>query len=165
CHDLPLGTDGRSSIEGETQEFKVAHLRNLYQKVGMFGSSGNQVPGFGFLHDGSVFTVFNFLQASVFDFGSGTAANTMRRNVESFLLAFDTGLRPIVGQQVSVNTATVADVTVVDRTEMLIARDDAGDCDVVVKGNVAGLARGWRYVGSNNFQPDRNADAVVDKLT
>ena len=34
---LPLGTDGLSSIEGEPQEFKIAHLRNAYQKVGMFG--------------------------------------------------------------------------------------------------------------------------------
>ena len=37
CHRLPLGTDGLSSFEGEPQEFKIAHLRNLYQKVGMFG--------------------------------------------------------------------------------------------------------------------------------
>ena len=32
-----FGTDGESSIEGEPQEFKIPHLRNLYQKVGMFG--------------------------------------------------------------------------------------------------------------------------------
>ena len=63
CHRLPLGTDGLSTFEGETQEFKIAHLRNLYQKVGMFGVAGgatvgDQVRGFGFLHDGSVSTVF-----------------------------------------------------------------------------------------------------------
>ena len=40
CHALPLGTDGFSSFEGETQEFKIAHLRNAYQKVGMFGFAG-----------------------------------------------------------------------------------------------------------------------------
>ena len=32
-----FGTDGLSTFEGETQEFKIAHLRNVYQKVGMFG--------------------------------------------------------------------------------------------------------------------------------
>jgi DNA-binding beta-propeller fold protein YncE len=163
CHDLPLGTDGLSSIEGETQEFKVAHMRNLYQKIGMFGVAGDQVRGFGFLHDGSVFTVFNFLQASVFNFGSGGAANTNRRNVEAFSLAFDTGLKPAVGQQVSSTPATVADATVSGRIDLLIARADAGNCDLTVKGNAAGLARGWRYVGGNNFQPDRNAEGVVAK--
>src|SRR6185295_7295916 len=30
-----FGTDGRSSFEGEPQHFKIAHLRNMYQKVGM----------------------------------------------------------------------------------------------------------------------------------
>ena len=162
CHDLPLGTDGLSSIEGETQEFKVAHMRNLYQKVGMFGAAGDQVRGFGFLHDGSVFTVFNFLQASVFNFGSGGTGNTNRRNVEAFALAFDTGLKPAVGQQVSSTPATVADGTVTTRINDLIARSNAGNCNLIVKGNASGLARGWRHVsGGSNFQPDRNAEGVI----
>jgi hypothetical protein len=71
CHFMPFGTDGLSSFEGEPQEFKIAHLRNAYQKVGMFGVAGDQVRGFGFLHDGSVDTVFDFLAAPVFNFGSG----------------------------------------------------------------------------------------------
>ncbi|MEE8147295.1 MAG: hypothetical protein V3T24_06800, partial [Longimicrobiales bacterium] len=42
CHPLSpangfFGGDGQSSFENETQEFKVPHLRNAYQKVGMFG--------------------------------------------------------------------------------------------------------------------------------
>ena len=32
-----FGTDGQFSFEGESQFFKIPHLRNLYQKVGMFG--------------------------------------------------------------------------------------------------------------------------------
>ena len=44
----------------------------------MFASAGNQVRGFGFLHDGSVPTVFNFLTAPVFQFPNG---NTDRRNL------------------------------------------------------------------------------------
>ena len=74
CHTLDatqgfFGTGGRSTFEGETQHFKVAHLRNAYQKVGMFGTAGvsggnpsaDQIRGFGYLHDGSVATVMNFL--------------------------------------------------------------------------------------------------------
>ena len=32
-----FGTDGFTTFEAETQMFKIPHLRNLYQKVGMFG--------------------------------------------------------------------------------------------------------------------------------
>lgn len=82
-----FGTDGRFSFENEAQLMKVPHLRNVYQKVGMFGPSGDvrrpfaqsprapfqrirhmgdQIRGFGFLHDGGVDTVFSFFQAGVF---------------------------------------------------------------------------------------------------
>jgi cysteine-rich repeat protein len=177
CHVLPLGTDGLSSFEGEAQEFKIAHLRNMYQKVGMFGVPsgipgipgtgflGDQVRGFGFLHDGSVATVFNFLQAPVFNFASGATGNAQRRNVEAFLLALDTGLRPAVGQQVSATPATWNDATVIGRINLLIGRDDAGDCDLVVKGAFSGEARGAVYVGGNAFQSDRAAEAPVDATT
>src|SRR5262249_60786240 len=37
CHVGPIATDGFSSFDGEPQPFKVPHLRNQYQKVGMFG--------------------------------------------------------------------------------------------------------------------------------
>jgi DNA-binding beta-propeller fold protein YncE len=83
-----FGTDGRLSFENETQTFKVPHLRNAYQKVGMFGSSidpvhavASQIPqlnptvpavrGFGFQHDGAdgkledFFTAFVFIQTTV----------------------------------------------------------------------------------------------------
>ena len=69
-----FGGDGQSSFEGETQIFKVPHLRNVYQKVGMFGLrrsagggagfTGDQVRGFGFLHDGAVDTLFRFHNAA-----------------------------------------------------------------------------------------------------
>src|SRR5207344_1430854 len=77
CHALdPLqgqfATSGFSTFEGETQMFKVPHLRNAYAKVGMFGRPsdaprGPQIRGFGFLHDGSIDTVRRFLGSSVFD--------------------------------------------------------------------------------------------------
>src|SRR5262249_12694992 len=66
CHTLPRGSSGFIVFEGEPQEFKVPHFRNLYQKIGMFQSFGDQVRGFGFLHDGSVDTVHDFLFAGVF---------------------------------------------------------------------------------------------------
>ena len=159
CHRLPFGTDGLSSFEGETQEFKIPHLRNLYQKVGMFGVAGgatvgDQVRGFGFLHDGSVSTVFNFVSSPVFQ----NLTTTERQNIEQFLLAFDTGLKPSVGQQVSIDSATFNTTAFVNRINLLVAQADAGGCDLVVKGNIAGEARGAVYLGGNSFQFDRHSD-------
>jgi len=175
CHRGSIGTDGFSSFESEPQEFKIAHLRNLYQKVGMFGVPpgaqapatgflGDQVRGFGFLHDGSVDTVFDFLHASVFNFGSN--ADTKRRQVEAFLLAFDTGLAPIVGQQVSATATTFTDPSVTGRINLMIARANAGDCDLVVKGIRDGQARGWLYQpASGEFQSDRATEPLLTEAS
>src|SRR5213594_237938 len=175
CHRTAIGTDGFSSFEGEPQEFKIAHLRNLYQKVGMFGVPpgaqapatgflGDQVRGFGFLHDGSVDTVFDFLHASVFNFGSNP--DTKRRQVEAFLMAFDTGLAPIVGQQVSATSTTFADATVTGRINLMIARANASECDLVVKGVLGGAARGWLYQpASGQFQSDRASEPLLNEAS
>jgi hypothetical protein len=87
-----FGTSGMYSFESESQIFKIPHLRNAYTKVGMFGVSSNlfltpnsvlgdrrggfpsfegvfmgeQVRGFGFLHDGSVDTMHHFFGSAPF---------------------------------------------------------------------------------------------------
>ena len=183
CHTLDpaqgfFGTDGQASFENETQIVKIAHLRNMYQKVGMFGmpavdffnggdngTTGDQIRGFGFIHDGSVDTLFRFLQATVFNDGGtfnpkGFTSDTQRRQVEQFLLAFDTDLAPIIGQQITL-TATTAN-TVYPRIDLLLARAAAGECDVVVKGTVAGVPRGWRRDAGHSFQSDRLAQTYSD---
>jgi YVTN family beta-propeller protein len=167
CHVLDpstgaFGTNGSASIEGEPQEFKVAQLRNMYEKVGMFGmpdvqffNSGNnshqgdQIRGFGFLHDGSVDTLLRFLDAALFNFPGG---DTQRREVEQFLLAFDTNLKPVVGQQVTISNSSPSSAST--RAALLVARAEAGDCDVIVKGNFGGIQRGGRYIGGGLFQLD-----------
>jgi hypothetical protein len=122
-------------------------------------NGGNVVRGTGFLHDGAVSTVFLFLSSPVFAFQN----NTQRQQVEQFLLAFDTGLRPAVGQQVSATPTTFNDANVIGRIDLLIARDDAADCDLTVKGIIAGEARGAVYAGSNQFRTDRASAALLDK--
>ena len=75
---------------------KISHLRNLYQKVGMFGTSHvggpgtDQIRGAGFLHDGSIGTVDHFLSAPVFPqlLDQNGTPNQMRADVEQFMLAF-----------------------------------------------------------------------------
>ena len=84
-----FGTDGKAAHGGEVLILKVPHFRNLYQKVGMFGlpnrefflpsttdaHQGDQIRGFGFLHDGATDKLFNFLQGAVFDDGDTTCAD------------------------------------------------------------------------------------------
>ncbi len=185
CHKLDLGanptsnapgffgSDGRSTFEGETQIFKIPHLRNVYQKVGMFGLgvpqgggagfTGDQVRGFGFLHDGAVDTLFRFHSAALFtqtmSNPGGFANDTERRNMDAFMMAFDSNLAPIVGQQITRNAGNGA--TVDPRITLLEARADAGECDLVAKGNVAGEMRGSFYLGLGIFVTDRGADPTL----
>jgi len=169
CHNLDppsgfFGTGGEQSFENEPQTFKVAHMRNLYAKVGMFGDSnqssnlGDQVRGFGFLHDGSVGSVFRFLTAGVF-----TLDNTQRNNLEAFALAFPSDLAPIVGQQVTLTSSTDpeenARVTLLsDRSKVsydsLMAGGNVPECDLIAKGTVGGVARGWWRETGDTFRDD-----------
>jgi len=195
CHTLDpanghFGGNGDASFENESQIIKVAHLRNLYTKIGMFGmprisflnpgdngSKGDQIRGFGFLHDGSIDTVFRFLQATVFNELSapfnGTGFNggdTQRRQVESFLLAFDTDFAPIVGQQITLNalnggTAGARITLMIQRASadfVLKGSPGAKECDLIVKGNIDGVARGWVYqTSTSSFRSDRASEALI----
>jgi YVTN family beta-propeller protein len=186
CHTLDpangfFGTDGRASFENESQIAKIPHLRNAYQKVGMFGMmsvpflgggdfgpKGDQVRGFGFLHDGSIDSVFRFLHAGVFAFPGG---DTQRRELESFVLAFDSDLAPIVGQQVTLSASNRG--VVQPRIDLMLnSADDpflsatlggtSRECDVIAKGVIGGEPRGWSYnAATAQFRSDRVASASL----
>jgi YVTN family beta-propeller protein len=135
CHVLnpalgQFGTGTNASFEGIDQIFKIPHLRNMYDKVGMFGmapthffhdstdgTTGPQVRGFGFTNEGSVDTMDRFFHALVFnqpELNTGFPAlnpEPTRRNVEQFMLAFDSDLAPIVGQQVTLGSTNLAGAT------------------------------------------------------
>ncbi len=190
CHGLNasqgfFGANGRSTFESETQEFKVPHLRNLYQKVGMFGlpgtglilpgnngDQGPQVRGFGFLHDGGIDTIFRFHRAVVFN----SLNDTQRQQLESFMFRFDSTVAPIVGQQITLTSTNGG--TVGGRIDLLIdsAEDlftvqgvpGAHECDLVVKGVVENVPlgvleqRGAVYnPATDRFQPDRASDPTL----
>jgi len=190
CHILDagnghFGANGDASFENETQIVKVAHLRNMYQKIGMFGMpavdffvnedngfKGDQIRGFGFLHDGSTDTLFRFLHATVFQQNNnntvGFQSNTQRRQVEQFLLAFDSDFAPIVGQQITLTSTNAA--VAGPRIDLLIQRaavpftlkgsPGATECDLIVKGTVNGEARGWVRLASGMFRIDRGDDPL-----
>jgi len=182
CHSLDasegfFGSGGLTTFEQESQEFKVAHLRNAYQKLGMFGMpnvpfvslppasvqhQGEQVRGFGFLHDGSIATVIDFLHASVFSLSTAE-----RRDLEELIHAFDTTFAPIVGQQVTLRADSAAALGA--RIDLMIARartsfvlvdrPTARECDLVVKGTIDAQARGYALdAASGQFRSDRAAE-------
>ncbi len=186
CHELPFGTDGRATNDAETQDFKVAHLRNMYQKVGMFGYAvpsvisdspltfestpvphfGDQVRGTGYLHDGSIPTLLNFFRTSLpqiqpFTFRDepGRTGEQKVRELSTFMLAFDTGLAPVVGQQITLDSASNA--AALDRWALFEDRADAGRCDLIAHGRVGGEARSYLYQGSGSYQSDRRDEVIT----
>lgn len=182
-----FGTGGVASFDFATEFLKTPHLRNLYQKIGMFGNppafgflstdnehQGDQVRGTGFLHNGSLDTVFRFVHGISFSelfVGPGNQGlptppqgELERRQLEAFIFAFPTNLAPIVGQQMTL-TATNAAIAG-PRLDLLLARADAGDCEVIVKGQQyygPGQPRelGFFYLGNSRFLPDRVENPVL----
>ena len=90
------------------------------------GFKGDQVRGFGFLHDGSIDTLFRFHNGAVFNQNrrqSRPASRRRRRRhappqMETFMLAFDSNLSPIVGQQATRTSTSGAAVDA--RIDLLI---------------------------------------------
>ena len=174
CHVLDpangfFGSGGFETEEGEPQTFKVAHLRNMYDKVGLsgtvlFGSStgtGDMIRGFGYLHDGSVGSIEDFVSGSVFGL-----TPTQITEMTQLMLAFPTDLAPIVGQQVTLtgSNAGVAN----PRIDLLRQRAQASftslilggsttECDLVVKANIGGSSRGWLMQSGGDYLDDMGA--------
>lgn len=173
CHVLDVaqgffGTDGSSSFEGEPQLLKVPHLRNMYQKAGMFGMGpsqgifvgdgqfmGDQIRGFGYTKDGSVDTLTRFHGSPLFFFPGGQA---QRDQMNEFMMAFDTEQKPVVGQQTTLDASNGA--SVLATINLLIGQADVGNTDLVVKANLASEKRGWLYQ-AGEFVSDRSADPAL----
>jgi hypothetical protein len=175
-----FGTSGMSALVFQPQLFKIPHLRNMYQKVGMFGfpgvpgiipgdvgPMGDQVRGFGFTHDGGADTLFRFHSAILFSESPlnpegipiSPEGDVMRRQIEDFILAFDSNMAPIVGQQVTLSATSAA--VAGPRVDLLIARAAVGECDLVAKSFGDEHEHGYLYIGSGQFLRDQQGVAPV----
>lgn len=156
CHSLPAGTNQIMTPDNALladQDMKVPQLRNLYTKVGFVDAPGQVKRGTGFTHDGSVDRIFKFLQFPLFNFGPTSTADDVRRDVEAFLLAFDTGMSPAVGFQVTFDgTANPQGVQRVDTLKTVYTNNR---CDIIAKGRVGSQPRGWVYLGGDLWDPDK----------
>ena len=110
CHSVPEGTNRNiitAAMQQETQDFKVPHLRNTYQKLHFVRSAtAVSLSGFGIHHDGVEPDVASFLSRPVF--GTFSTDTTRKRNLSAFLRCFDTGTAPAVGYARTVNAASLA---------------------------------------------------------
>jgi len=182
CHNLNpgqgfFGTRGENSVEGEPQDFKVTQLRTTYDKIGMFSQNsgtngdprtfggargrglGPQIRGTGTLHDGSQGGAEDFLTDPQFQL---TAAEL--RQVVDFVYAFPSNVAPVVGQQVTLRADSGQDVLA--RVDLLQQRagtpftlpgnQRTTECDLVAKGNVGGVERGFLFQPeARNFLDDQ----------
>jgi YVTN family beta-propeller protein len=157
CHAQPTGTNtqliNRFALQS-SQDVKIPHLRNLYQKTGFADTAGAvNKRGSGFVHDGATDDLFDFLFFPGFNFAAGDAGILQRRDVEAFLLSFDTGLGPAVGAQVTFDGGPGDAARVARMDTLTFFGVTNGDCDLVAHGRVGGVPRSWRYSGTV-WQPD-----------
>ena len=182
CHEVNadierFGTSTLMSFEGTetSQDMKVAHLRNVYTRVGMFGQRfrydtptnrfmGDQVTGYGFSHDGAADTLETFLSLNVFHVPDDRLEQTI-----NYVMAVPTGLAPIVGQQVTLDSSS----TVWDQQRVDLIFDQALDhvarsgwhkpkCELVAQGLVGGEVSSWLLREDGLFYTNGVGAAVTD---
>ena len=167
AHPGFFGSDGRVVTGEFSQTFKIPHLRNAYTKVGTFGFGdddfffntpglphydpsfqGDQIRSFGFTHDGSKDTPMRFFNAFVAtpDTPNGFTTFDQQKQVAEFIYAFDSNLRPIVGQQVTLTGSNGAQVG--PRIDLMRQRDGQNECELIAKAEVSGFELGFAYNGS-----------------
>ena len=128
----------------------------------------------GFLHDGSVDTLFRFFNATVFNEDGNVGfdqGDPQRRDMEQFVLAFDTDLAPIVGQQITLtaDNALVAN----ERINLFLERartpfvskilgQNVTECDVIAKVRIGERVRGYVLVKDGMFEPDDGSARISD---
>ncbi|WDE14527.1 hypothetical protein H3N35_14550 [Thalassomonas haliotis] len=211
CHGVDheqgfYGTRGEIAHGGEIQILKVPQLRNLYTRVGMFGlpdrpgflpshtkaHQGDQIRGFGFLHDGATDQLVNFLKGAVFDNGEapcpqglderygchfnvgaiGIPDENTRQGLVDYMMEFDNDLAPIVGQQITLNRhageAVEQRVALFEQRAQIpftskILGGTVTECDLIALGNIDGYQRGYFYEPlSREYRSD---SAAEEKLT
>ncbi|MGI9342066.1 MAG: dockerin type I domain-containing protein [Gammaproteobacteria bacterium] len=192
CHSIQtqtgnFGTRGLSSFQAQPQNMKIPHLRNMYQKVGMFGAvpitshthrprnipslgapDQPQIRGFGYTHDGTVDSLLSFTRSSLFSFSGDLETQT--RQVSEFMLTFRTGLAPVVGQQVTLSATNVAAAgaridTLLQRAQVANPGFEAPlqmECDLIAQGVIGGAERSWLFnIATNMFESDYGAESPL----
>jgi DNA-binding beta-propeller fold protein YncE len=143
---------------GEPQDLKVPQLRNEYKKTGFSSVPGTfNRRGFGYMHDGNMDNLFDFLHFPRFSFTD----DDQRRDMAAYLMSFDTGTAPAVGYQITFDGSNNTDPTATATMDTLEGQATLHYCDLIAKGRVGGVERGWEHAGAGLWNSDRAADPQI----
>jgi DNA-binding beta-propeller fold protein YncE len=133
-------------------DLKIAHLRNVYTKIGPFFGPVNapkdNKSGFGLSHDGSIPEVLSFLTMNGF---GGAVQDT--KDEAAFVMYFPGGVKPSVGQNLTLPagpppTGTAAQETLLSTLIQVGNLADPGrHCELVAAGRSGGRERTWYLNG------------------
>jgi DNA-binding beta-propeller fold protein YncE len=190
-----FGSNSLTTEVGGLVPLKNPHLRNAYQKVGKFGmpftlvwlngprfgvATGEQIRGFGFLHDGSFDMMSNFFLAT--NFGTGLDATSIlpplipreilnpdgitfdaagfheRDALEAFILVMESNFAPVVGQQVTLTRSN--DDAADARIDLLIDRALEDECQLIAFDDKKG--EGFLFNGSVFLRDEAGKPALSD---
>jgi YVTN family beta-propeller protein len=174
CHTLNpaqgrFGTDGTMSVEGNNvaENFKIAGLRNMYQKIGMFATNsvatgvpamGAQIRGFGFENSGQFGNLDTFFASPAFQL-----SDAQQQQIDRLMMIVPTENANIVGQQVTITPSSPAAART--RLDLLVARalvtTPRRECELVAKGVIGNVSRGWVMNSSRSFVPNSSAEQPV----
>ena len=160
CHSLPSGSFGSiisGSVLGEDQGMKIAPLRALYEKQGMDKNSMEGGKGFGFLHDGSDGSLFDFFHREVFTFPPGESGEQIRRDVTAFMSCWEGGTHAGIGVQAEIGGPNPDSPA---RRDLLISLALAGEVDLVVRVELDGRMRGGLLRPDGQVQTDALAQSL-----
>ena len=162
CHAGTAGTNNNVDIPGPTddQNKKNVPLRDVYRKVGASKSSQVANRGFGFDHSGEDATLQDVLNIG-FAFPQGATGATQKRDVEAFVLSFGSDTHAGVGAQAF--ASGVNDDTTRIAQLISIATSQSSQVGLIVKGNRAGVARGWLFQGGS-FVSDLTGESISPSL-
>ncbi len=168
---IPKGPNGESHLALRPDDTTIHRgnkgqsWRNLYEKIGTDFTSQQSKTGFGYMNDGREDTVVRRAMARIFDFGSDQAVADFVALVLAFT-GFGEDVNPnpentanppgppsqdthaAVGKQVTVSDgAAVPAFGQADAVAAMLALagQRPGRTDVVVKGVVGGVPRGWFF--------------------
>ena len=181
---IPPGPKGEhhlmiTSGDGSTnRSIKVPHLRNQHEKTGFDTLKLVNTAGFGFIHDGSVDSITRFISLNVFGFQNDQQIADMVALMIAFggsefgpplpppVLPEPPGVASLdthaaVGWQTTVVDGANAPNPQTTLINAMIAQADIPKVGLVVKGLVDGDQRGYTYIGSNQFQSDREGEIVT----
>ncbi|MFN0136000.1 MAG: hypothetical protein ACKVS9_07765, partial [Phycisphaerae bacterium] len=173
----PLGERhlGLVSIDGSTNvSMKIPQLRNMHEKAGFDVTQLRNRAGFGYAHDGAIDSISRFISEPAFS----VASDQEVANLVAFMLAFAGSELPngsvsnplippgplskdshaAVGVQTTVLDGSAIPAAQEALLASMLAQANANKVGLVARGRIGGVARGFAYLGANNWKSDRTGE-------